>query len=206
MTSWYDRQVLPHIIKAACGCASLADDRRAIVSQATGRVLELGLGAGANLPFYDTAAVREVIGIEPSAELRRIAAEAPRAAGLAVTVAEGEAEALAFDDQAFDTVVCTFTLCTVRDPERTLAEARRVLRPGGAFLFCEHGAAPDPDVARWQRRLEPMWKRLFGGCHLTRPVSGGIGRCFTIDALEAGYQPKAPRFAGWVERGRALAV
>lgn len=206
MTSWYERKVLPQIIRLACGCPSLIEDRRSIVSQARGRVLELGLGAGANLPFYDVGAVSEVVGVEPSAELRDIANAAPRAEGLKLDLRDGAAESLPFDAASFDVVVCTFTLCTVKDADMALLEARRVLRPGGAFLFCEHGAAPDPAVARWQRRLEPTWKRLFGGCHLTRDVSAGVGRRFQIETISKGYQPKGPKFAGWMERGRALAV
>jgi len=206
MTSWYERKVLPQIIRLACGCTALAEGRQEIVSQAEGRVLELGLGAGANLPYYRPAAVKEVIGVEPSAELREIAAAAPRPEGLNLTLREGAAEALPFEDAAFDMVVCTFTLCTVRDPAAALSEARRVLRPGGAFLFCEHGAAPDADVARWQHRLEPVWKRLFGGCHLTRNVSESVGSRFTIETLRKGYQPKGPRFASWMEAGRAIAA
>ncbi len=206
MASWYERKVLPQIIRLACGCAALAESREEVVSQAKGRVLELGLGAGANLPFYDTGAVGEVVGVEPSAELRAIAEQAPRAEGLKLDLRDGAAEDLPFEAAAFDCVVCTFTLCTVGDPMRALSEARRVLKPGGSFLFCEHGAAPDADVARWQRRLDPLWMRLFGGCHLTRDVSAGVGRTFTIETLRKGYAPKGPKFASWMELGRAVAA
>jgi SAM-dependent methyltransferase len=206
MASWYERKVLPQIIRLACGCAALAENRQEVVSQAKGRVLELGLGAGANLPYYDADAVDEVVGVEPSPELRAIATRAPRPPGLKLDLREGAAEALPFDAGDFDCVVCTFTLCTVGDPVRAVSEARRVLRPGGAFLFCEHGAAPDPDVARWQKRLDPLWTRLFGGCHLTRDVSAGVGRSFTIETIRKGYQLKGPKFASWMELGRAVAA
>jgi ubiquinone/menaquinone biosynthesis C-methylase UbiE len=206
MTSWYERKVLPQIIRLACGCAALTENRQAIVSQARGRVLELGLGAGANLPFYDAGAVAEVVGVEPSPELRDIAAKAPRADGLKLDLREGAAESLPFGPASFDAVVCTFTLCTVADAGQALSEARRVLRPGGAFLFCEHGLSPDPGVARWQHRIEPVWKRLFGGCHLTRDVSAGVSERFRIEQIEKAYQPKGPKFAGWMEMGRAVAA
>ena len=133
-----------------------------------------------------------------------IAAAAPRADGLAVEVREGVAEALPFEDASFDTIVCTVTLCSVQSPAAARAEARRVLKPGGRFLFCEHGLAPDPGVARWQRRVEPLWKRLAGGCHLTRPVSGTLETAgLTPRRLEQMYLPKAPRLLGWVEWGEA---
>ena len=126
---------------------------------AEGRVLELGLGSGLNLPFYDPAKVsRRVEGVDPSAELRALAEAAPRPEGLAVSVADGVAEALPFADHSFDSVVCTFTLCTVHTPARALSEARRVLKPGGRLFFCEHGLAPDAEVSRWQRRIEPFWE------------------------------------------------
>lgn len=204
MASWYERRVVPHIIRFCCGCELLAEERRAIVPLATGRVLELGIGAGANLSFYDPRTVREVVGIEPSPELREFAAAAPRADALRVSIQPGSAEALPFESQSFDTVVCTFTLCTVAEPVRALSEARRVLRHGGTFLFCEHGCSPDPGVAKWQRRLEPIWKRAFGGCHLTRKVGSSIEQHFSIERLEGHYQPNAPRIAGWIEAGRAF--
>ena len=206
MSGWYERRIVPHIIRLGCGCRMMAEHREKLIPLADGRVLELGMGAGANLPFYDSSRVSEVVGVEPSPELRAMAENAARADGLAVRVEPGIGEELRFDAGSFDTVVCTFTLCSVADPMRTLAEARRVLRPGGVLLFHEHGAAPDPGVARWQRRIEPLWKPTFGGCHLTRPVGGSIARLFTIDQIDGRYQPKMPRFAGWMESGRAIAA
>ena len=204
MASFYERHILPRVIGCACASPAIMRQRALVVPQATGRVLELGVGGGLNLRYYDPAKVEGVFGVDPSAELRVIAAAAPRADGLAVEVREGVAEALPFEDASFDTIVCTFTLCSVQSPAAALAEARRVLKPGGRFLFCEHGLAPDAGVARWQRRVEPVWKRLAGGCHLTRPVSGTLETAgLTPRRLEQMYLPKAPRLLGWVEWGEA---
>ena len=204
MTSFYDRHVLPRLIRCACGAGAIAKQRAKVVPQAQGRVLELGIGGGLNLAFYDPTRVTSLTGVDPSEGLRALAMAAPRAEGLKVEVLAGEAEHLPFDDHSFDTVVCTFTLCSVHTPAAVLAEARRVLKPGGRFVFCEHGLAPDPEVARWQRRLEPFWTPLAGGCHLTRPVGAAIAAAgFKLDQAQAFYMPKAPRPLGWCELGVA---
>lgn len=204
MGSFYERHVLPHVIACACGAKPIRRQRAKVVPHATGKVLELGIGGGLNLAFYDPSKVTSVTGVDPSQGLRDKALAAPRPAGLAVKVLEGVAEALPFEAASFDCIVCTFTLCSVGDPAQALAEARRVLKPGGALLFSEHGLSPDADVARWQRRIEPIWKPIGGGCHLTRPVSGSIAAAgFAIEALETMYLPGAPRPMGWMEWGRA---
>jgi SAM-dependent methyltransferase len=204
MASFYDRHVLPHLIACACAAKPIMRQRAKVVPRARGRVLELGIGGGLNLGFYDPAQVSGVVGVDPSPGLRRRALAASRPAGLEVEVLEGEAEDLPFEAGAFDTVVCTFTLCSVREPARVLAEARRVLRPEGVLLFSEHGLAPDEAVRRWQRRLEPLNKRLAGGCHLTRPVAASIaGARFTLEGVETMYLPGTPRPMGWCEWGAA---
>lgn len=206
MPSFYERRILPRLLTCACTSPPIMRQRAKIVPQATGRVLELGVGMGLNLAFYDPDRVESVTGVDPAPELRALAEAAPRNPRLAVTVAEGAAEALPFEAGAFDSVVCTFTLCSVQDPAAALAEARRVLKPGGRLFFCEHGLAPDPGVARWQRRVEPLWKRLAGGCHLSRPVAAGIaGAGFALDRVETMYLPRTPRIAGWNEWGVAVA-
>jgi SAM-dependent methyltransferase len=204
VTSLYDRYVLPHFINCACGAKPITYQRRKVVPRATGRVLELGIGGGRNLAFYDPAKVESVTGVDPSEGLRRKALAAPRADGLKVDVRDGTAENLPFDDGTFDTVVCTFTLCSVASPALALAEARRVLKPGGDLFFSEHGLSPDPEVERWQRRLEPIWKPIAGGCHLTRPVGASIsGAGFALVEHETMYLPGTPRPMGWSEWGLA---
>ena len=206
MASFYERRILPALLTRACSSPPMMKQRAKIVPLATGRVLELGIGMGLNLGLYDPTKVESVTGVDPAPELRAIAEAAPRDPRLQVTVADGTAETLPFDDAAFDTVVCTFTLCSVHSPAKALAEARRVLKPGGRVLFCEHGLAPDTDVAEWQRRVEPVWKRLAGGCHLTRPIAEAIGAAgFQMGRVETMYVPGTPRIAGWNEWGEALA-
>jgi ubiquinone/menaquinone biosynthesis C-methylase UbiE len=206
MTSFYDRRILPWFIGKACAAKPIMKQRAKVVPFAEGRVLELGLGSGLNLPFYDPAKVSSVHGVDPSAELRELAKAAPRPDGIEVSVEEGVAEALPFEDHSFDSVVCTFTLCSVHTPASALAEARRVLKPGGRFFYCEHGLSPDAGVARWQRRLEPLWKRMAGGCHLTRPITTSIaGAGFSIERSDQMYLPGTPRIAGWSEWGVAAA-
>lgn len=204
MTSFYDRHIMPRLIGCACASGPIMKQRAKVVPKAEGRVLELGIGGGLNLALYDPSKVSAVIGVDPSAELRARAEAAPRPDGLNVSILNGKGEALPFEAGAFDTVVCTFTLCTVHQPEQVLAEARRVLKPGGTFLFCEHGAAPDEGVARWQRRIEPVWKRLAGGCHITRPITERIASAgFGVDWSERMYLPNTPSIFGWNEWGAA---
>jgi SAM-dependent methyltransferase len=205
MTSFYDRHVMPRLIACACASRPIMRQRAKVVPLAEGRVLELGIGGGLNLAFYDPAKVAVVLGVDPSAALRERAEAAPRPEGVSVDVRDGTAEALPFEDKSFDSIVCTFTLCTVHAPAVALAEARRVLKPGGRLLFCEHGLAPDAGVQRWQRRIEPIWKPLGGGCHLTRPVASGIAAAgFRIETCETMYLPKTPRIFGWNEWGAAI--
>ncbi len=204
MTSFYERHIMPRLIGCACASPAIAKQRAKIVPLAEGRVLELGIGGGMNLAFYNPSKVTAVLGVDPSAALRARAHLAPRPQGLAVEVTEGTAEALPFEGSSFDTVVCTFTLCSVHTPAAALAEARRVLKPGGRLLFCEHGLAPDANVALWQRRIEPIWKPIAGGCHLTRPIASAIAQAgFTVRSLETMYLPKAPKILGWNEWGAA---
>ena len=196
----YSRHMLPWLIDRAMRQKVLGPYRARVVGAAEGRVLEFGIGSGLNLPLYG-AAVQTVIGVEPSSALldraRRQAAQMP------VGLIEGSAEALPLADMSVDTVVTTWTLCTIPDAARALAEAHRVLRPGGALLFVEHGRAPEPGVARWQDRLDPLWSRLAGGCHLNRSIDRLIRSAgFRLDRLETSRVP-GPRTHTFLYHGRA---
>ena len=204
LANFWDRHGVPRLIRCACAAAPMMKRRAALVPQARGRVLELGCGGGLNIAFYDAAAVEHYAGIDPNPALRSDSERAARARGWSADIRDGRAEALPFADGAFDTVVTTFTLCSVQDRDAAVREIARVLAPGGRALFLEHGAAPDRSVARWQRRIEPVWKPLAGGCHLTRAITAPFERAgFAVERAGQGYAPKTPRFAGWMEWGVA---
>lgn len=207
MTSWWDRHIVPRLITCACSQGQIMKVRSKVVPLARGDVLELGCGGGINMEFYDPAQINSLSGIDPSPKLLDMSRAAAAARGMDANISGGVGEAMPFADASFDTVVSTFTLCSVADQAEVLGEIRRVLRPGGTALFLEHGAAPDAGVAKWQRRIEPVWKRIGGNCHLTRPISGAyIGAGFAVEQLGAGYLPKSPRPMAWVEYGTARAV
>lgn len=162
------------------------DERRRWMPRATGHVLEVGIGSGLNLPLFDPQRVTAIAGVDPSARLLARAAARAHDTAIPVELREGLAEALPFEAQSFDTVVFAYTLCSVDDPARALAEARRVLRSGGQLVFVEHGASTDPAMLRWQHRLTPLWKRVAGNCHLDRHVTRDLEAAgFAIDDLDA---------------------
>lgn len=202
--AWYDERIVPRLIRCACSGPAIMRMRGKVVPQASGAVFELGCGGGINQALLDPARIASYAGLDPSAKGLDYARAAAAAHGLNADLRLGHGEAIPFADASFDTVICTFTLCSVADPARTAAELRRVLRPGGRLLYAEHGAAPDPGVAGWQRRIEPVWQRIAGGCHLTRPVAAPLlAAGFALEPLHAGYAPRTPRVAGWIEAGVA---
>ena len=206
LADWYDRRVMPRLIVCACATGHVMKRRAAIVPLARGDVFELGCGGGINVPLYDANAVASYAGIDPHAGLLAQAKHVAREHRLTADLRAGVGEDIPFRSRTFDTVVCTFTLCSVSEPPRVLRELRRVLRPGGRLLFLEHGRAPDAGTARWQRRIEPGWKRIAGGCHLTRSIGAAVrGAGFEVEPIGQGYLPRAPRFAGWNEWGVARA-
>jgi ubiquinone/menaquinone biosynthesis C-methylase UbiE len=167
---FYDKFLLPHLVHMTCGLKPAMKQREKVVPMATGRVLEIGIGSGLNIPFYDPRRVSHLWGLDPSADMWAIAGKNAAKRNIEAEFIESGAESIPLDSDSADTVVITYTLCTIPDTRRALDEIRRVLKPGGKLLFCEHGEAPDPDVLRWQNRLNPAWKRLAGGCHLNRPI------------------------------------
>jgi len=202
---WYDRIVLPRVITCACGSGQVLKRRAELVPLARGAVFELGCGGGLNLQFYDPSAMTSYAGIDPHEGLLDRTRAAALGQGLSVDLRKGVGEAIPFPDRSFDTVVCTFTLCSVDNPDAVLSEMRRILRPRGRALFLEHGRSPDTGIAKWQDRIEPVWKHIAGGCHLTRPIGSAFrGAGFEVEPLGQGYLPKAPKFAGWNEWGIAI--
>jgi ubiquinone/menaquinone biosynthesis C-methylase UbiE len=201
---WWDRVVVPKLICTCCGQEDITDARRKIVPQATGDVLELGCGGGLNIPLVSPENIKSYHGLDPSPRLLDASRAAAHAKGLAADIQAGIGEAMPYADARFDTVLVTFTLCSVESQTQTLSEIRRVLRPGGKVLFLEHGSAPDASVQKWQRRIEPIWKRIGGGCHLTRTVIDAYSTAgFKMAQSDKAYMPKAPRPFGWVEWGDA---
>jgi len=186
----YERFVLPHLVHLTCRQKPQRLQRRKIVPLARGEVLEIGFGSGLNLPFYDPARVRRIHALEPSPEMWELARPAVAASPLRVEHLRAPAEEIPLADGSAETVVVTYTLCTVADVAAALGEIRRVLGSSGRLLFCEHGEAPDAGVRRWQRRLDPLWSRLAGGCHLDRPIAEIVRRAsFEIERLETMYVP-----------------
>lgn len=201
--SFYEEHILPHVIQLAMRNRQLAPYRRRTIAAAEGRVLEVGIGSGLNLSLYG-ARVREVLGLEPSSRLLAVARRASSRSSMPLTFIEGSAEAIPLERASVDTVVTTWTLCTIPAAVPALIEMRRVLKPGGSLLFVEHGLAPDESVRRWQDRLTPLWKRLGGGCHLNRPIRSLIEEAgFTVTRLEAGYLPKGPKPMTFMYEGGA---
>ena len=200
--SFYRRHVLPRLLHLAMQQKAFGPFRQRVIGAAEGRVLEVGIGSGLNLPLYGPS-VRSVIGLEPSPELLHMARDRAASAPVPIELLEASAEAVPLDAASIDTVVTTWTLCTIPDAHRALAELKRVLKPGGALLFVEHGRAPEPGVARWQDRLDPLWRRVAGGCHLNRKIDELIsGSGFRIDALANARLP-GPRTNTFLYEGRA---
>lgn len=201
---FYDDHICPILVDFACGTKPIKRERAKIVGAATGRVLEIGFGSGRNAPFYNAAAIDHLFALEPSAAMRRRAAK--RMAGLPFPIdyLDLPGEEIPLDDASVDTVLVTYTLCTIPDVGGALSGMRRVLKPGGKLVFLEHGLAPDPGVRRWQNRLNGVWRPLAGGCNLNRDPASLIREAgFRIERCDAHYARKTPKFAGFMTAGVA---
>ena len=168
--SFYEEHILPHVINVACGDEVIMNERASLLGEAEGRVLEVGMGSGLNLRYYNPDKVDFVWGLEPSEGMRKKARKNLGRSPVSVEWLGLPGEEIPLDNNSADTIVLTFTLCTIPDWRQALTQMRRVLKPGGKLLFCEHGAAPDADVQKWQNRINPLWKKIAGGCHLNRPI------------------------------------
>ncbi|RUW67020.1 class I SAM-dependent methyltransferase [Mesorhizobium sp. M4B.F.Ca.ET.049.02.1.2] len=199
---FYQNYILPHVINLAMRNRDLLPYRERALSAAEGRALEIGIGSGLNLPFYSPR-TSEILGLEPSPRLIAMAERAASGSSMPVSLIEGSAEAIPLDTASIDTVVTTWTLCSIPAASKALAEMRRVLRPGGQLLFVEHGLSPESNVRKWQDRLTPVWKRIGGGCHLNRPISKLIEDAgFSIWQMDVGYA-KGPKPMTYMYAGRA---
>ena len=199
---FYEDRILPHLVHLSMRRETFSAYRRRLVPVAQGRVLEVGVGSGLNLPFY-TEAATQVVGLDPSPRLLAMARHTHPTGAASTELIEGSAEALPLENKSIDTVVTTWTLCSIPDVVAALREMRRVLRPSGALLFVEHGRSPDERVRRWQDRLTPVWKRLGGGCHLNRPIRELLEDSgFHIERVETGYM-KGPKPMTFIYEGKA---
>ena len=201
---FYDERILPHMINFACGAKPVRKQREKVVPQAEGRILEIGIGSGLNIEFYNPDKVDMVWGLEPSRGMREKARPRIEGAPFPIEWLDLPGEEIPLEDNSADTIVMTYTLCTIPGWKTALEQMRRVLKPGGKLLFSEHGAAPDAGVRRWQDRINPYWTKIGGGCNLNREIpqlltEGG----FNVRQLDTMYVPSMPRVAGFTYWGYA---
>jgi ubiquinone/menaquinone biosynthesis C-methylase UbiE len=200
--TFYERRILPYLVHVSMRQETFGPYRRRVLSLAKGRVLDVGVGSGLNLPFYADDVAR-VIGLDPSSKLLSMARQRAHALRHSTDLMEATGEAIPLEDHSVDTAVTTWTLCTIPDVRAALGEIRRVLKPSGQLLFVEHGRSPDERVRRWQDRLTPLWKRIGGGCHLNRPISELLEQSgFRIEQVETGYM-KGPKPMTFMYEGTA---
>lgn len=201
---FYSRHILPRLLDTAMSAKPITYQRKKVVPRAQGRVLEIGFGAGHNLPYYDAGKVERIWALEPAAEMRARSAERAAASPIPLEYLGLPGEQIPLDAEAADTILITYTLCTIPDVMKALGEMRRVIKTTGRMIFCEHGEAPDESVARWQRRITPVWKAIGGGCHVGRPIPKLIQDAgFKVEDIETMYLPGTPRFAGFNYWGSA---
>ena len=196
--SFYDKYILPKFLNCACGSKPINYQREKIVPLAEGTVLDVGIGSGLNIPYYNKSKIKYLYGLDPSIELLNLAKPLAKKNKLEIEFLECGAEAIPLPNDSIDTVVITYTLCTIPNTQLSNEEIMRVLKPNGKLLFCEHGLAPDINVAKWQKRINPIWNKIAGGCNLNRDIpklikSSGL----KIINMEEMYLPSTPKFAGY---------
>ena len=204
--SLYDKYVLPKFLNCACGSNPVSRQRQKVVPLVEGKVLEVGVGSGLNLPFYDKSKIDELWGLDPSEELSDMARKVADRENIVVNFISSGAEEIPLPDSYFDSVLITYTMCTIPEVARANKEIKRVLKRGGKFIFCEHGEAPDENIRKWQKRINPFWGKLAGGCNINRKIPLLIQNAgFEIVELEEMYLPKTPKIAGYNYWGYAVA-
>lgn len=202
---FYARHIGPRFVGCLCSMADISEERKKVIPNATGVVLEIGIGPGLNLPYYDAARVTRVIGVDPIVDFTKLGKSRYAASSVPLEIIHAPAEKLPVADASIDTAVVTYTLCSVDDPKAVIAELKRVLKPEGRVLFLEHGLSHEANVAAWQNRLNPVWKRLAVGCNLNRPVASALRAAgFDLREVEHYYLASAPRAVGYLCRGVAV--
>ena len=203
--SLYEKYVLPKFLNCACGSKPVARQREKVVPLAEGKVLEIGIGSGLNLPFYDKTKVDEIWGLDPSEELSEMARAVAIQEGMEVNFISSGAEEIPLPDDHFDSVLITYTMCTIPEVMRANTEIRRVLKNQGKMIFCEHGAAHDDNIRKWQKRINPFWGKIAGGCNIDRNIPSLIQDSgFDIIEIEEMYLPNTPKIAGYNFWGYAV--
>lgn len=194
----YDKYILPKFLNCACGSKPINYQRQKVVPLAKGKVLDIGIGSGLNIPFYSSDKIDKVIGIDPSHELIELAKELANDSKASIELVIGSAESIPYPDNFFDTVLVTYTMCTIPNVEIANKEMWRVLKDDGRLIFCEHGLAPDKKISKWQNRIDPFWGKIAGGCHLNRDIQKLITDAgFSFESLDKMYIPSTPKFAGY---------
>jgi|TARA_B100001113_G_scaffold318954_1_gene287304 ubiquinone/menaquinone biosynthesis C-methylase UbiE len=200
----YDKYVLPKVLNCTCGSKPIQYQRKKVVPLAEGLVLDVGIGSGLNIPFYDMNKIDKVLGLDPSEALNNIAKGVAEENKVNIDFMLCGAEDIPLPDNHVDTLLITYTMCTIPEVAKANKEMHRVLKPDGKLIFCEHGLAPDPKVAKWQRRIDPFWGKIAGGCHLNRDIPNLITAAgFEITKMEEMYLPSTPSFAGYNYWGSA---
>ena len=201
----YNKYVLPKVLNCTCGSKPINYQRKKVVPLAKGLVLDVGIGSGLNIPFYDMTKIDKVIGLDPSEELNVMAKEVAKKEGLDVNFISSSAEDIPLPDNYFDTVLITYTMCTIPEVKRANGEIKRVLKNNGKMIFCEHGVSPDYNIRKWQNRVNAFWGKIAGGCNINRNIPKLIENSgLKIMQIEEMYLPKTPKIAGYNYWGYAV--
>lgn len=196
--SLYDKYILPKVLNCTCGSKPISYQRKKVVPLAKGIVLDIGIGSGLNIPFYDLSRIDKIYGLDPSSELIKIAKKMAVKKNISIEFLLCGAENIPLPNNSIDTVLITYSMCTIPEVLKANYEMFRVLKPDGRLIFCEHGLAPDKSVAKWQKRINPVWGKIAGGCNLDRDIPNLISSSgFKISSIEEMYLPSTPKFAGY---------
>ena len=201
----YDKYILPHLLNCSCNTKPFIHQRKKVIPLATGNVLEVGIGSGLNLPYYQKDNIKEIWGLDPSEELLEMARKKAKVEDMDVQFLNAKAEVMELDDNYFDTVLMTYTMCTIPNLSQALSEIKRVMKTDGRLVFCEHGASPEQQVFKWQNRVNNIWSKISGGCNINKNIPSIIESSgLIISQMETMYLPKTPKILGYNYWGSAV--